>query len=281
MDYTQIAIMAVVIMTGVGVVFGFVLALADKKFAMSENPLIGEVEEALPKGQCGACGFAGCAKYAEAVVEDPDVPPNLCVPGKAEVAAIVASLTGKVAEATEPKYAHVRCRGGAGVAKLAYNYKGVHDCAAAKIVQQGPKECKYGCLGFGTCVKNCPFGAMTMGENGIPVIDKEICTGCGKCASMCPQHVIELIPISTKVTVSCSSKDMGAAARKACTAACLGCGLCMKNCTHKGGVKIVDHLAVVDPAICHDCDDLTCVDKCPTKAIAALVAKAKKEENVG
>ena len=93
---------------------------------MEENPLIGEVEEALPKGQCGACGFAGCAKYAEAVVLDPEVPPNLCVPGKAEVATVVANLTGKVAEATEPKYAHIRCRGGAGIAKLAFNYKGVH-----------------------------------------------------------------------------------------------------------------------------------------------------------
>lgn len=281
MDYSQIAIMAVVIMTGVGVVFGFVLALADKKFAMEENPLIGEVEEALPKGQCGACGFAGCAKYAEAVVLDPEVPPNLCVPGKAEVATIVANLTGKVAEATEPKYAHIRCRGGAGIAKLAFNYKGVYDCAAVKLVQQGPKECKYGCLGFGNCVKACPFDAMSMGENGIPVVNKSLCTGCGKCASICPQHVIELIPISAKVTVSCSSKDMGAAARKACTAACIGCGLCMKNCTHKGGVKIVDHLAIVDPSICHDCDDLTCVDKCPTNAIAALVARTKKEENVG
>ncbi|MCI1821965.1 RnfABCDGE type electron transport complex subunit B [Megasphaera sp.] len=281
MDYTQIAIMAVVIMTGVGVVFGFVLALADKKFAMEENPLIGEVEEALPKGQCGACGFAGCAKYAEAVVLDPEVPPNLCVPGKAEVAAVVANLTGKVAEATEPKYAHIRCRGGVGIAKLAFNYKGVHDCAAAKLVQQGPKECKYGCLGFGNCVKACPFGAMSMGENGIPVVNKSLCTGCGKCASICPQHVIELIPISAKVTVSCSSKEMGAAARKACTAACIGCGLCMKNCTHKGGVKVVDHLAIVDPSICRICDDLTCVDKCPTNAIAALVARTKKEENVG
>ena len=280
-DYTQIAIMAVVIMTGVGVVFGFVLALADKKFAMEENPLIGEVEEALPKGQCGACGFPGCAKYAEAVVLDPDVPPNKCVPGKAEVAAIVAKLTGKVAEATEPKYAHIRCRGGIGVAKLAYDYKGVHDCAAAKIVQQGPKECKYGCLGFGTCVKNCPFGAMTMGENGVPVVNKAICTGCGKCASVCPQHVIELIPISSKVQVSCSSKEMGAAARKACTAACLGCGLCQKNCAHEGGVKVIDHLAVVNPDICHDCEEITCVAKCPTKAIEALVAVAKKEENVG
>lgn len=108
MDYSFIAIMAVVIMACIGIVFGFILASADKKFAMEENPLIGEVKEALPQGQCGACGFAGCAKYAEAVVLDPNVPPNLCVPGKAEVAAVVAKLTGKVAEATEPKYAHIK-----------------------------------------------------------------------------------------------------------------------------------------------------------------------------
>lgn len=61
MDYSFIAIMAVVIMACIGIVFGFILASADKKFAMEENPLIGEVKEALPQGQCGACGFAGCA----------------------------------------------------------------------------------------------------------------------------------------------------------------------------------------------------------------------------
>ena len=49
-----ISIMAVVIMVCVGTVFGFVLATADKKFAMDENPLIVEVKEALHQGQCGA-----------------------------------------------------------------------------------------------------------------------------------------------------------------------------------------------------------------------------------
>ena len=190
-------------------------------------------------------------------------------------------MTGKVAEATEPKYAHIRCRGGNGIAKIAFEYKGVHDCAAAKLVQQGPKFCKYGCLGFGNCVKNCPFGAMTMGANGLPQVNKTLCTGCGKCASICPNHVIELLPMSAKVAVSCSSKEVGAAARKACSAACIGCGLCMRNCSHKGGVKVVNHLAMVDPAICHECEEATCVTKCPTKAIAALIADVKKEENVG
>ena len=105
------AIMIIVVLVGIGAFFGVVLALADKKFAMEVNPLIQEVEEVLPKGQCGACGFAGCAKYAEAVVEQEDVPPDLCVPGKAAVAAKVAELTGKKAGASVPRYAHLKCRG--------------------------------------------------------------------------------------------------------------------------------------------------------------------------
>lgn len=284
MNYAFIAIMAVVIMTCVGIVFGFVLALADKKFAMEENPLIGEVKEALPQGQCGACGFAGCAKYAEAVVLDPDVPPNLCVPGKAEVAAVVAKLTGKVAEATEPKYAHIKCRGGNGIAKMAFEYKGVHDCAAAKLVQQGPKTCKFGCLGFGNCVRACPFNAMSMGPSGLPVVDRKMCTGCGKCANTCPNHVIELLPMSAKVSVSCSSKDFGAVAMKNCKALCIGCGSCMRNCSLKEeeGVKVVDHLAIVNQDVCHHCTNATCLTKCPTGAIGEMLKGVfKKEENVG
>lgn len=284
MNYAFIAIMAVVIMTCVGIVFGFVLALADKKFAMEENPLIGEVKEALPQGQCGACGFAGCAKYAEAVVLDPDVPPNLCVPGKAEVAAVVAKLTGKVAEATEPKYAHIKCRGGNGIAKMAFEYKGVHDCAAAKLVQQGPKTCKFGCLGFGNCVRACPFNAMSMGPNGLPVVDRKMCTGCGKCANTCPNHVIELLPMSAQVSVSCSSKDFGAVAMKNCKALCIGCGSCMRNCSLKEeeGVKVVDHLAIVNQDVCHHCTNATCLTKCPTGAIGEMLKGVfKKEENVG
>ena len=283
-DYTTIAMYAVGVMVCIGIVFGFILASADKKFAMEENPLIGEVKEALPQGQCGACGFAGCAKYAEAVVLAPNVPPNLCVPGKAEVATVVAKLTGKVAEATEPKYAHIKCRGGNGIAKLAYEYKGVHDCAAAKIVQQGPKFCKFGCLGFGNCTRACPFGAMSMGENGLPVVNKTLCTGCGKCASVCPNHVIELLPISAKVSISCSSKDFGAPAMKNCKALCLGCGSCMRNCSHQeeGAIKIIDHLAVVNQDICHTCDNATCLTKCPTGAINEMIKGSfKKEENVG
>ena len=133
MSTTETAILIVVVLVGVGAFFGIVLALADRKFYMQQNPLIAEVEDVLPKGQCGACGFAGCAKYAEAVVENPDVAPNLCVPGKAAVAAKVAALTGKDAGSVEERKAHVLCRGGK-AARDAARYEGVADCAAAKLV---------------------------------------------------------------------------------------------------------------------------------------------------
>jgi len=270
------AMMITVVLVGVGAVFGVVLALANKKFAMAVNPLIHEVEEILPKGQCGACGFAGCAKYAEAVVEDPDVPPNLCVPGKAAVAEKVAELTGKKAEAAEPRYAHLKCRGSKTASVMAAEYQGVPDCAAAKLVQGGPKGCKFGCIGFGNCVRACPFGALSMGEDGLPVVDREVCTGCGKCVSTCPQSLLVLQSFEAPVQVDCSNHDKGAVARKLCKNACIGCGMCMRSCSH-GAIRLDRNLAVVDTAVCADCEEAACLAKCPTKAIEAMIpAKTAK-----
>ncbi|MCG9967212.1 Fe-S cluster domain-containing protein [Pelotomaculum terephthalicicum JT] len=274
----QIALMVLVVMLLTGVVFGLILAFANKKFAIEVNPLIHLVEDALPKGQCGACGYAGCMAYAEAVVLNADVPPNLCVPGKAPVAKIVGELTGKAAAEIEPRIAHVRCSGSPGIAVIKYQYGGIEDCAAANLLQGGQKNCQYGCLGFGTCVKNCPFGAMTMLPSGLPYVDPEKCTGCGKCESVCPKGVIQMLLIGAKVSVNCNSKDKGAVAKKNCSAACLGCGLCKKNCEHDA-IKIQNSLAVVDHKICIEkCDNPTCIAKCPTKAIEAVVKGSAAEK---
>ena len=258
-------------MTTLGVVFGLVLAYANKKLAIEVNPLIHIVEDALPKGQCGACGYAGCMAYAEAVVLNPDVSPSLCIPGKDPVAKIVAELTGKAAAVVEPRIAQVHCAGGDGKAVKSYQYVGVEDCLAASLMFGGQKSCKYGCLGLGTCVKNCPFDAMMMSEDGLPVIDPDKCTGCGKCETVCPKKVIAMMPLSAKVRVNCNSRDKGAVARKACTVACIGCSLCMRECPH-GAVKMENNLAVVNPEICHTtCSDARCLSKCPTKAIRPAV----------
>ncbi|VBB07856.1 electron transport complex rnfb/rsxb [Lucifera butyrica] len=266
---TSIAIL--VVLTGLGLVFGFILAFANKKFAIEVNPLIHIVEDVLPKGQCGACGYAGCQAYAEAVVLNPDVPPNLCIPGKELVAKVVSELTGKVAEAVEPRIAQVRCAGSDGKAVKTYEYTGVDDCVAANLLFGGPKACKYGCLGLGTCVRSCPFDAMTMSPEGLPVIDPDKCTGCGTCESVCPKQVIAMMPLGAHVRVNCNSKDKGQAARKACSSACIGCSLCMRECPH-GAIKMENNLAVVDAHICvEQCSDAKCLAKCPTKAIRPAI----------
>jgi Na+-translocating ferredoxin:NAD+ oxidoreductase RNF subunit RnfB len=266
------AIMIVVVLTVIGCIFGLILAYVNKKFAMEVNPLVEKVEDVLPKGQCGGCGFAGCRAYAEAVVEDEKVPPNLCVPGKAAVAEQVAKLTGKSAPAIEPRVAHIRCAGDCTKAVRKYEYKGIKDCVAANLLQGGPKACQYGCLGFGTCVKNCPFGAMAMGSKGLPIIDVDRCTGCGTCVKVCPKQVIGFRLIGSKVMVNCNSKDKGGAVRKNCSVGCLGCGLCMKNCPYDN-IKVEDHLArVLDHHVCVEkCSESACLAKCPTGAIKAIV----------
>lgn len=265
------SIMILIVLTGLGLVFGFILAFANKKFAIEVNPLIHIVEDVLPKGQCGACGYAGCMAYAEAVVLKPDVPPNLCIPGKEAVAKLVAELTGKAAEAVEPRIARVKCAGSEAKAVKSYGYVGVEDCTAANLLFGGHKTCKFGCLGLGTCVKSCPFHAMKMSPDGLPVIDPDKCTGCGKCETVCPKQVIAMMPLTAHVRVNCNSRDKGPAAKKACSVACIACTLCMKECPY-GAIKMENNLAVVDSKVCAEqCSDAKCLAKCPTKAIRPAV----------
>ena len=99
----------ILVLTILGLVFGIILAYAAKKFRVEENPLIEEVEEVLPRGQCGACGYAGCRSYAEAVADKPEVEPNLCTPGGNKVTKKVAEITGKAAEERLKLTVSLRC----------------------------------------------------------------------------------------------------------------------------------------------------------------------------
>ncbi len=169
-----------------------------------------------------------------------------------------------------PEVAVVRCGGGCGVRPKLSVFDGASSCAVQAATYAGETGCVYGCLGGGDCVAVCAFGAIAMGDDGLPVVSDELCTSCGKCVAACPKGIIELRrkgPKGRRVVVYCSSRDKGAVARKACGAACIGCGKCVKVCEFEA-IEMADNLAYIDATKCRLCRK--CTAECPTGAIVEV-----------
>ncbi len=258
------------LMGGMAAVFAIGLGVAARIFYVYIDPKIKEVEGVLAGANCGGCGFAGCSDCATAIVEG-KAPVDACKPGGAACATACAQIMGVVVEEKEREVARIFCKGAIGKAERRFDYMGISDCRAAQLVSEGDKACSYGCLGLGTCVKNCPFGALSMGEDGLPVVDDDLCTACGTCTRVCPRGIPKLVPVSQKVYNPCSSHDMAKVMQAACQVGCTGCGLCKKVCPEKA-VTMDKFLAVVDPVKCNGCE--VCFEKCPTGIIQHLVVNA-------
>ena len=248
-----------------GLFFGASLAYASKKFAVEVDPKIEEIIEKLPGANCGGCGYPGCSGYAEAVVKS-GASMTLCSPGGDAVIQDIANIMGvKAVEAGEKMVAVVQCRGDNEKAPKRFHYAGITNCHAAQIIMGGDKACIYGCLGLGTCVESCPFGAMKMGEAGLPIVNEDKCTACGMCVSACPRGIMKLIPVSQQVFIGCVSQDKGKAVKQVCKVGCTGCTLCSKpKITPSGSIEMKGNLPeIVDPKA----EDLmNAVQKCPTKS---------------
>jgi electron transport complex protein RnfB len=211
-----------------GLACGIALAYAARRFAVKVDPKIEAVRACLPGANCGACGFAGCESYAEAVVTNPEVPPNKCAPGKGDVAAKVAQITGKVAEEAGELISVLRCSRNEGEVKKKHSYVGFDTCTAANIAFGGPYECTFACIGYGDCEAACPFHAIHMKDN-MPVIDPDACTGCGVCVNTCPKGVLQLVPKDAPVLVPCSTKDKGKSVTSVCKVGCIHCMACTRK----------------------------------------------------
>jgi Na+-translocating ferredoxin:NAD+ oxidoreductase RNF subunit RnfB len=258
---------AMLAMGGIGLVLSIILGVASKVFYVYVDPKVVAVDECLPGANCGGCGYAGCSDCAVAIVAG-EAPPTACKAGGDDVAQAIATVLGVSAGASVRDVAHIFCRGTDTAAKKKYAYQGITDCRAASLLFGGDKTCTYGCLGLGTCVANCPFGAMRMGEDGLPVVDEELCTGCGTCVDICPRHIPRLIKETQKVATICSSHDGGKIVKAVCSAGCIGCGKCKKVCPEKA-VIVDKFLAIVDGDKCTGCGK--CLEECPTGIIQRLI----------
>lgn len=261
--------LAVVIVTALGLVGAIILVVASHFLQVKTDERVERIQAVLPEVNCGACGHAGCADYANDIVEN-GVETNLCIPGGEEVAQKIAKIMGVDAGRPRRQKAIVACQGTSAHKTMQYTYRGVQSCTAAAALYGGPAACPYGCLGFGDCVVACPFNAITV-VDGVARVDLSKCTGCGACEASCPKKVIWIREESTKPVVMCASHQSAALTHKACTAGCIGCKKCEKVCP-AGAIKVQDNVARIDLEKCTGCH--ACVGECPVKAIVAPVPSA-------
>ncbi|MEZ4396230.1 MAG: RnfABCDGE type electron transport complex subunit B [Candidatus Krumholzibacteriia bacterium] len=253
------------VLAGLGLLSGLGLGLAARVFAVERDPRQERIADLLPGANCGGCGLAGCADFAGAVVAGKAAVDG-CPVGGAETARAVAALMGEALVERERRVALIHCQGGDDIAVRKYRYNGVASCAAAAALAAGPKRCEQGCVGLADCQDACGFQAIEILPTGIARVIPERCTACGRCVDACPQGLIELVPASARVHVLCASTARGGEARKACSAACIGCKKCEKAAPES--FAVTDFLARLDyagPPV-----DVDVVSLCGTGALRIL-----------
>lgn len=263
-------ILAVIVVSAIGLVAGIGLAIASKVMAVPVDEKAEKIRECLPGANCGACGFSGCDGYAAALSSGETVKTTLCSPGGRETAVKVADAVGLEVGEMEPMTAVVLCQGNRHNAVDKLVYSGVESCRLAAQVFGGPKACIYGCVGFGDCVEACPFDAISLCD-GIARINPARCRACRLCVKTCPKGLIDILPLTrAKAAVLCANHEKGAQTRKQCKAGCIGCMKCVKVCD-AGAVSVINYCAKVDYDKCTGCGK--CREVCPVKSIDLLDMK--------
>lgn len=260
---TKAIFIAIAVLALIALIIGIILSVAEKVFHVEVNETEIAVREALPGSNCGGCGYAGCDALAAAIANK-EAPVTACPVGGKKAAEIIAAIMGEEVGEMARMIAYVKCDGTCEKREMDYDYFGIDSCTyAARMPGSSPYACKFGCLGFGTCVKACDHNAIRIIDKKA-VVDEATCVACGKCLKACPHNLIELIPAAAQYRVQCSSLSKGKEVKNACTAGCIGCSLCQKNCP-SDAIVFENNIARIDYETCTQCG--LCAEKCPVKII--------------
>jgi len=258
---------SILILGGVGLAFAILIALANKRLKVWEDPRIDVVASMLPNANCGACGLPGCRAFAEQAVAGAIAPAKCTVSSEDGVVAI-ASYLGVDKGAAVKRVARLRCAGGTDVAGQRAEYRGLQSCAAAAAVAGGGKGCTWGCLGLADCEVSCDFDAIHMSATGLPVVDPGKCTACGDCVEACPKDLFVLMPIAQHLLVQCRNLVAGDEVLEQCKVACTACGRCVQD-SAQGLISVASGVAVINYDMIAQ-ETARATERCPTDAIVWL-----------
>lgn len=234
------------------------------------------IHRSLPDLNCGACGFKECLGFAQAVASGAANPAG-CIPGGPKTGHAIADILGTTAEIADPVMAAVHCKGGTKEVKTTATYLGIEDCHAAILINNGTKACVEGCLGLGTCVRACPFNALSISENNVATVDRQKCMGCGLCIKSCPRNLLSLFPHVHKIYLACANHEQGDEVSSYCTVGCTACADCVKA-TPSGAITMENNLPKLDYYTPSE-NFVSAAYKCPSKCFVDLI-KARPKANI-
>lgn len=263
--------MLISVLTAVGFValltllLATLLIFASKKLAVHEDPRLDVVEGMLPHNNCGACGYASCRMFAEALVSQ-EASPSKCTVSSEQGRSSVADFLHVEAGEQVKRVVRLACAGGNNVATTHAIYQGRKTCADAAQVVGGGKTCNWGCIGFGDCAVSCDFSAITMNEHGLPEVDEDKCTACGDCVEACPKQLFSIESIEHHLWVACKNEEQGDHVLDYCQLACTACGRCAVDAPN-GLITMTKNLPNIDLTKKQGINSQGSINRCPTGAI--------------